>query len=75
MLIDVAVIKHVVIIRPRGGDAMINAVKAYCHANDHRHNGERVEEGGEKSGRKAEGQRQQHLAADPQQQTGKNKQQ
>ena len=75
MLIDVAVIKHVVIIWPCGGDAMINTVKTDRYANDHRHDGERVEEGGEKSGRKAEGQRQQHLAADPEEQPSKNKQQ
>ena len=75
MLVDVAIVEDIVIIRARGGDAVIDAVEANGDADHYRHNGQRIEEGGEEGRCETKRERQQHLTANPQQQAGKDKQQ
>ncbi len=75
VLLDMAVVEHVVIVRPRRSGFVINTVEANGYADHDGDNGQRVEEGGEESGRDAKRQRQQHLAANAEQQTGEDEQQ
>ena len=75
VLLDMAVVEHIVIVRPRRSDFVINTVETHGDANHDRDNGQRVEKCGKKGGSDAKRQRQQHLAADAEQQTGEDEQQ
>ncbi len=63
VLIDMAIIEHIVVFRAGRGEAMVNTIKTNRYADYHGNDGQRIQECRKEGGGNAKCQRQQHLGA------------